>query len=99
MLDNPKKKKEDAQKMIDTIGKIDPLNHFARFEKYLWEASADNKNAFTSNIRNEMPGQTYLELASWYYNAAQNADALKVLELADPDAEILYWKAVLVVDE
>ena len=89
------KKKEDAQKMIDTIGKIDPLNHFARFEKYLWEASADNKNAFTSNIRNEMPGQTYLELASWYYNAAQNADALKVLELADPDAEILYWKAVL----
>jgi tetratricopeptide (TPR) repeat protein len=42
-----------------------------------------------------MPGQTYLELASWYYNAAQNADALKVLELAEPDAEILYWKAAL----
>jgi predicted Zn-dependent protease len=42
-----------------------------------------------------MPGQTYLELASWYYNGGQNADALKVLDLAEPDAEILYWKAVL----
>jgi hypothetical protein len=90
-----KEKKEDARKMIDTITKIDPLNHFARFEKYLWDATAENRNAFTSNIRNEMPGQTYLELASWYYNAAQHADALKVIELAEPDAEILYWKAVL----
>ena len=89
------KKKDDAKKMLDTIGKIDPLNHFARFEKYLWDGSADNKNIFTSNIRNEMPGQTYLELASWYYNAGQNADALKVLELADPDSEILYWRAAL----
>jgi predicted Zn-dependent protease len=88
-------KKEDAQKMIDMISKIDPLNHFAPFEKYLWDASAENKNAFTSNIRNEMPGQTYLELASWYYNAGQNAEALKALELAEPDAEIMYWKAVL----
>jgi predicted Zn-dependent protease len=95
MIYRIEKRKDEALKILDTIIKIDPLNHFAPFEKYLWDASADNKNAFTSNIRNEMPGQTYLELASWYYNTAQNADALKVLELAEPDAEILYWKAVL----
>lgn len=88
-------KKEEAKHIIDTIGIIDPLNHFARFEKYLWDGSGKNKDEFTSNIRNEMPGQTFLELASWYYNSGQNADALKVLELAVPDAEILYWKAVL----
>lgn len=89
------KKKDDAEKIIDTIAKIDPLNHFARFEKYLWEASGKNKDEFTSNIKNEMPGQTYLELASWYYNSGQNIDASKVLELAVPDAEILYWQSVL----
>ena len=89
------KKKEEAEHIIDTIGKIDPLNHFARFEKYLWDASGKNKDEFTSNIRNEMPGQTFLELAAWYYNSGQNADALKVLELAVPDAEIIYWKTVL----
>ncbi|HUQ66198.1 MAG TPA: DUF5107 domain-containing protein, partial [Flavitalea sp.] len=88
-------KKEEAANIIDTISKIDPLNHFARFEKYVLDASAKNKDEFTSNIRNEMPGQTFLELASWYYNAGRNEDALKVLELATPDAEILYWKSVL----
>jgi tetratricopeptide (TPR) repeat protein len=87
--------KDDATKIIDTILKIDPLNHFAGAEKYLWDASAKNQEDFTSAIRNEMPGQTFLELASFYYNAGRNEDALKVLEKATPDAEILYWKAVL----
>jgi predicted Zn-dependent protease len=85
-----------AEKIIDTIQKIDPLNHFARFEKYLWDATEKNKNEFVSNIRNEMPGQTFLELAAWYYNnTGRTVDILKVLELAVPDAEILYWKSVL----
>lgn len=88
-------KKEDAAHIIDTIAKIDPLNHFARFEKYLWDESGKNKDEFISNIRNEMPGQTFLELASWYYNSGQDTAALKVLDLAVPDAEILYWKSVL----
>ena len=89
-------KKELAEKIIDTIQKIDPLNHFAQFEKYLWDATDKNKVEFVSNIRNEMPGQTFLELASWYYNnTGRTIDILKVLDLAVPDAEILYWKSVL----
>ena len=92
------KNKASAEMMIDTIQKIDVLNHFARFEKYLWDASEKNRNEFISNIRNEMPGQTFLELACFYYNAGHNEEALKVIELAEPDAEILYWKAVLSKD-
>jgi predicted Zn-dependent protease len=88
-------KRDLATKMIDSISKIDPLNHFANFERYVWDASDKSKNAFTANIRNEMPNQTYLELASWYYNAGQNADALKVLEIAPADAEIMYWRSFL----
>ncbi|MBL7696849.1 MAG: DUF5107 domain-containing protein, partial [Chitinophagaceae bacterium] len=87
--------KEKAAKLLDTILTIDPLNHFAQFEKYLWSANDETKNAFVGNIRNEMPQQTFLELASWYYNAGRNEDALKALSLSAPDAEILYWKSFL----
>jgi predicted Zn-dependent protease len=86
---------EEAVKVLDTIKMIDPLNHFANFERYLWDANDKNKEIFTGNVKNEMPGQTYLELAAWYYNAGQNNDALKVLEHANEDAEILYWKSYL----
>lgn len=89
------KEKEQASKFLDTILRIDPLNHFARFEKYLWDASDKNKSDFTGNVKNEMPQQTFLELAAWYYNAGRNEDALKVLELSGPDAEVLYWRAYL----
>lgn len=87
--------KEKADKAVNTVLNFDPLNHFARFEKYLLDDSGENKAKFTGLITNELPQQTYLELAIWYYNAGRNEDALKVLQLSPGNAETVYWKAFL----
>jgi len=76
---------------------LDPLNHFARFEKYL-ESKATARD-FTALIRNELPHETFLELAAWYRGVGLNEDAAKVLELAPPTAEVLYWLAYLRQDK
>ncbi len=72
---------------------LDPLNHFARFEQYL-RGKARAKD-FTALIRNELPHETFLELAAWYHGVGLDTDAAKVLDLAPPTAEVLYWLAYL----
>ena len=59
------------------------------------DSSAENKVKFTGQITNELPQETYLELAIWYYNAGRNEDALRVLQLSPGNAETEYWKAFL----
>ncbi len=77
------------------IEDLDPLNHFARFEKYLAGPTEANKQIFLSGIRNELPQETFLELAIWYDNCGLPDDALKVLLLAPANAEINLWIAHL----
>jgi Tfp pilus assembly protein PilF len=72
---------------------LDPLNHFARFERYL-RGKARPKD-FTALIRNELPHETFLELAAWYHGVGLDTDAAKVLDLAPPTAEALYWLGYL----
>lgn len=85
-----------ASEILNAINKVDPLNHFAGFEKFLWEKSDTSKDHFTSLIKNEMPEQTYLELGIWYEQLGRKEEALKVFSLAAvPNPEIVYWKAFL----
>jgi len=72
---------------------LDPLSHFARFERYL--CGKARPEDFTALIRNELPHETFLELAVWYHSVGLDADAAKVLDLAPPTAEVLYWLAYL----
>ena len=51
-----------ANAIIKTILSYDPLNHFAGFEKYLWQINDENKNHFINLIRNELPQETFFEL-------------------------------------
>jgi tetratricopeptide (TPR) repeat protein len=75
---------------------IDPFNHFIRFEEYLTDKSAEGKTAFTGMIRDEMPRQTYLDLAVWYNDLNLDNESKTVLETApQKDDEILYWLAWL----
>jgi tetratricopeptide (TPR) repeat protein len=76
---------------------LDPLNHFARFERVL-QGKAQTKD-FTSLIRNELPHETYLELAAWYHGVGLEQEATRVLELAPSTAEVLYWLAYLRQDK
>ena len=74
---------------------LDPLNHFAGFEKYL--RGQGTAAEFLGGLRNELPQETLLELAAWYRGAGLAADAVRVLELAT-NTEALYWRAYLQQD-
>jgi tetratricopeptide (TPR) repeat protein len=84
-----------AIRVLDTMLSFDPLNHFARFERYLWQPSAANKTKFTSVIVDEMPVETYLELAIDYYKSGCIDEAAKVLQLAPANSLVNYWLAFL----
>jgi tetratricopeptide (TPR) repeat protein len=87
-----------ADKYIEMISKLDPLSHFADFERNLLHPSAENALRFTSTITNEMPYQTYLELCMEYYNLGQKNDAVKLLDKAPSHPLITLWKAFLTND-
>ena len=82
-----------ADAALATLLALDPLNHFARFEQYL--RGKARPEDFTALIRNELPHETFLELAAWYHGVGLDSDAAKVLDLAPPTAEVLYWLAYL----
>jgi hypothetical protein len=81
--------------ILKTILSFDPLNHFSRFEKYLINPDENNKIQFTSLIRNELPQETYMELAVWYYNSGCMAEAEKVFSMSPKVAETIYWLSFL----
>ncbi len=80
---------------IDRLAALVPLSHAARFERYLAAKTPAAREAFVGGIRNEMPHETFLELAAWYHDLNRPADARAVLELAPPGTEVLYWLAWL----
>ena len=84
-----------ADKYIETISNLDPLNHFADFERNIMHPSAENYSHFTSAITNEMPYQTYLELCMIYYGYGLKNDAMLVLDKAPSHPEIEIWKAYI----
>lgn len=86
-----------AEAALQNLLALDPLNHFARFERYLRRTGRPED--FTSMIRNELPHETFLELAAWYRDVGLEQDAAKVLELAPQTAEVLYWLAFLRQDK
>lgn len=85
----------NADQVLNVILSFEPLNHFAQFEKYLWQPSDENKNLFTSLIRDEQPQQTYLELAINYYNKGYEDECEKVLQFSPANALADYWLAFL----
>lgn len=86
------------EQAIAAILDIDPLNHFAFFERYQKDKTEQNKSAFLSRHRSEFPEQTFLELAISYYRKGQSATAKKVLELAPQKNLVQLWMAYLAKD-
>ncbi|WP_170110489.1 DUF5107 domain-containing protein [Flavilitoribacter nigricans] len=84
-----------AQETVMTLLEMDPLSHFSYFEQYLLDGQASSKQRFTGNIRNELPEQTYLELALQYHQLGQKEAALSVLELAPSSVLVNIWQAFL----
>jgi len=87
--------RKNAEHVLDTILSYEPLNHFARFEQYLWQPSDATKNGFTSMIRNEQPIESYLDLADLYEHKGCTEESEKVLELSPANALVNYKLAFL----
>ena len=90
--------KNDSQneaEILKTILSFDPLNHFSGFEKYMMKSDEESKKQFIGLIRNELPQETFIELAIWYYNSGCPAEAEKVFSLAPQNAETIIWLSFL----
>ncbi len=87
---------KEAAFELAKMEKRDPLNHFIRFERFLIDSNTENKTKIKNQITCELPHETYLENAMWYYRNGQFSDALKILELAPQDQPvILLWEGYL----
>ncbi len=85
----------DNTAILAHLESLDPLDHFTRCERWLAHPTPTTKQQFLSLIRNELPQQTFLELAIWYQDLGHTTDAIKILQLAPPDAEVSCWLAWL----
>jgi len=78
------------------IKAIDPFNHFLRFQEFRNNLSDTFRIAFTSMIRDELPQQTYLDLAVWYSDLGLYQSSEFVLQIApEKNNEIDWWLAWL----
>ncbi len=93
------KNPEQANAKLNRILELDPLNHLARFEQYLLDPTAKRLENFKSMIRNELPHETYLEIAAYYASLGLKADALRLLESAPDQATVRYWQAYLLKEK
>jgi tetratricopeptide (TPR) repeat protein len=87
--------KTEAEHILNELLEIDPLDHFARFEQYLLSPADKKLSDFKSLIRNELPYETYLELAVEYVNMGLDDEAIKVLEQSPEYPVVYYWLAYL----
>jgi tetratricopeptide (TPR) repeat protein len=86
----------DAEKVINEQLNVDPLNHFARFEKYLLTGrQVTGRQEFQSGIQNEFPQETYLETALQYVRLGMKKEAIELLEMAPSYPTVYYWLAYL----
>jgi tetratricopeptide (TPR) repeat protein len=95
MIDRKRGNTSSAIQSIDGLLAVDPLNHFARFEKYMNTGAGSDKNDFIHYIRQEMPHETYIEMALRYYGWNMEEEALKILDLAPVHPMVQIWQAWL----
>lgn len=87
---------EKAKALIDLLLEDLPLYHAARFEQlYQGEGSGHPIDDLQSLIRNELPFETYMELAEWYESVGCTEEALSLLSCAGNYPIALYKQAYL----
>ena len=87
---------EKAKALIDPLLEDLPLYHAARFKQlYQGEGSGHPIDDLQSLIRNELPFETYMELAEWYESVGCTEEALSLLSCAGNYPIALYKQAYL----
>ena len=88
--------KRDTRKMDELatqIQTVDPFNLFISFEK-----SSPDMSSFSEKLRNELPFQSFLELACWYDALGLKEKSRIILKATPANAEAKWWLAYLYKD-
>jgi tetratricopeptide (TPR) repeat protein len=88
-----------AQEVLRKILAMDPLNHLARYELYLTEPTPGNLENFHSMIQNELPNETYMEMALHYVNLGLIPQAIPLFEYIPQYPTSRYWISYLFREE
>jgi tetratricopeptide (TPR) repeat protein len=84
-----------ARGVLENLLDLDPLDHLARFERYLISRDPKDLEACRRLIRNELPHETWIEMAMFYLRLGRGADAVEALKAAPAQTTVLYWLAYL----
>jgi len=91
-------RKAEAGHVLDRLLDLDPLDHLARFERYLLDRNPKDLEACRGLIRSELPHETWLEMASFYIRLGLVDDAAAALRAAPAHPTVLYTLAYLLRD-
>jgi Tfp pilus assembly protein PilF len=91
-------RKSEVKRVLGWLGEVDPLDHLARFERYLGSGEPADLEACRALIRNELPHETWLEIATFYARLGLDADAAAALRAAPEQTTVLYTLAYLLRD-
>jgi Tfp pilus assembly protein PilF len=88
-------KTAEANAQLDAVLAALPLYHPMRYERYLLAKTPQSKAEFLAMVRNELPDETFMELADWYQSAGRDAEALELLSFAPNNPIALYKSAYI----
>jgi thioredoxin-like negative regulator of GroEL len=88
-------KMDEAELMLKKIKVINPLNQFIQAETWIASGKSQDLETLKASTRNELPHETYLELANWYMDLGAYEDAENVLSAGPENPESIYWRAYL----
>jgi tetratricopeptide (TPR) repeat protein len=91
-------RKAEAGRILGQILELDPLDHMARFERYLLSRMPRDLEACRGLVRNELPHETFIEMAALYHRLGLDGDAVEALKAAPACTTVLYWLAYLLRD-
>ena len=91
-------RKAEAGRVLDRLLDLDPLDHLARFERCLLDRNPKDLEACRALIRNELPHETWLEMAAFYVRLGLVDDAVTALRAAPVHPTVFYTLAFLLRD-
>lgn len=88
-------KQNEASNTLVRVESVDPLSHLARFERWKGNPNEEAKQAFLNGFQNELPQESFLELALFYVQLDREQEALQILEMAPEHPMVSYWQYYL----
>ena len=90
-----KGQEKEFDKLSEELLEKYPLNHYFRYERYAKNRNTNNQAIFTSLIRNELPFESFLELAFWYESIGRDDEAIELLSMIQESPLACYQRAYI----